>query len=190
MTTPFHLSYSIPNEIVVQLKQEAAELDFVHVKSKNFGIRLTENRITSPFDYASTRTTGQALAIANSASLIRTCEQLVGKTIRLDACNFLLYSKGAFIGLHTDRPGCEVNALFLIAGPPTVVELRPRTEYETIRDLLRLSKAGDGIVDGTLKIGLPHPGASVIFLSGQVPHQRRHTDYTILLLSICYGIAS
>lgn len=187
MSSAYAASYKIERDVLDSLRNEAALLEFVRTKSQNFGIKPAEQRITSPFDLASTRGTGACVALARSPALLSFVEDLHGGRLRFTTCNYLLYDIGSYIGLHTDRLGCEVNALFLLAGPPTVVELRPRTPAESIRALLQLSRDGDGIVEDAERIPLNEPGDAVVFLSGAVPHQRRPSRNAMLLLSVCFG---
>jgi hypothetical protein len=182
-----HSTLRLPDEATALLRSEAAGLKFVHHKSSNYGVKAEEARITSPFDMASTEGLGFCRELAESDLLNEAGVSLLGGQVGLSSCTYILYDSGSFIGLHTDRPGCEVNVLVLLAGGPTAAEFRPFRPDETVRDLLPLSRAGGGLVDDTMSIHLDDPGDAVIFRATELPHQRRQSPSPLLLLSICYG---
>jgi hypothetical protein len=184
---PFYDVLRLPSETTQLLRGEASTLDFVHVQSQNFGIKSAEARITSPFNMATAQGLGYCVEVAHSPALLDTTARMLGTVTSFSACNFLLYDRGAFIGIHTDKPGCEVNVLVLLAGPATVAEFRPLGQGETVADLLARSRDGDGLVGGTVTVPLTGPGDGVVFRAADIPHQRRPQTDPLLLLSICYG---
>jgi len=180
-------THQLPPDVVQVLREEASTLEFVHLQSSNFGIKADEGRITSPYNMASTPGIGFSSELAQSSKMMSLGESFLGSNITFSSSVFILYDTGGYIGLHTDRPGCEVNALILLAGPPTVVELRPRGADESIHELLELSKRGRGLVEGGSTVPLSQPGDCVFFRSVEIPHQRRPTPEPLLLLSLCYA---
>lgn len=182
-----HETIQLSSEAIALLRSEAESLQFVHAQSENFGIKPAEARITSPFNMATARGTNYCVELANDTLLVETAQRLLERPVVFSACNYILYDSGSFLGLHTDRPGCEINALILLAGESSVVELRPLKPEESVHDLLRLSRLGRGLVDDTDVVPLPEPGAAVVFHATEIPHQRRPPSGPLLLLSICYG---
>lgn len=177
----------LPGDVTERLRAEAAALEFVHHKSDKYGVKPAEARITSSFDMATTEGNGFCRELAESDILHKASDALLGVPTVLSSCTYILYGVGSFIGIHTDRPGCEVNALILLGGGPAVAEFRPFKPGETVRDLLAVCRSNGGFVGDCITAPLAAQGDSVLFRATELPHQRRPCAEPLLLLSVCYG---
>lgn len=178
--------WHIDPAVVESLIDEAAGIEFTRIVGTKFGAKISPRRITSPFDLASApggEVAGQVAASDEAATALR---QLTTDELALTATTYVLYDTASFIGLHTDRSGCDLNLLIALVGAPTTFEFFPALVDEPAPAVFDMAKEGSGFITGGNTIELPIAGASVAFVGSVLPHQRRHTSEPVLMLSLCY----
>jgi hypothetical protein len=181
------IAWSIDDDIVQRLIEEAAGSKFIRTVGTKFGARLSPCRITSPFDMASTPGSSVAREVATSPGALEALRGLTSSEVVLSAATYILYNEGSFIGVHNDRDKCELNLLMLLVGEPTVFEFLPSLVDAPAEVLFDKAKAGNGFIDGGETVPLLTRGSAVAFVGSLLPHQRRPVSAgSVLNLSLCY----
>jgi hypothetical protein len=178
--------WQIDQALIEPLINEAAMSDFTRIVGTKFGAKVSPRRITSPFDLASADAAESATQPSTSATAKEALSRLSSRDLALTATTYVLYDRGSFIGLHTDRSGCDLNLLTVLVGAPTTFEYFPELVHEPAPAIYEMAKSHAGLIDGGETIELSVPGASVAFIGSVLPHQRRHAAEPVLMLSLCY----
>ena len=180
---------AVGRDAVSGLVAEAVGLEFGRAVNDKYAIQRTDRKLTSPFDLALADAHGPCLDLARSDDLLDAIKGFIGtKGPVRPSCTYLAYATGSYIGLHTDRVGCDANFLLLLAGGATVAELAFDLRSRDMDELLTVSRRGKGFAEYPQRIDLEGPGSGIIFDSRRVPHQRRPSSKPLLLLSICYEV--
>lgn len=179
-------AWSLDDDLVSALIAEASGGRFVRNSGTIFGAKDVPRRVTSPFDFATSRggPVAESLGDGRGHEIARAAAD--GNDISLDSATYVLYQQASFIGFHTDRKGCDLNLLLLLSGEGTHFEFFPSLTETPAGELFALAKASSGFVEGNAEFALPRPGTGVRFLGSRLPHQRRPVTSTLLMLSLCY----
>lgn len=166
----------------------AAVSKFSLRRGDSYAVRRDENILTTPYRMATSTATGEAVRHVADIACKEICRTIPDRKFTLDSSSFILYRKDDFIGLHTDRAGCEKNALILLAGPSTYFELFPEISIHNLpRDFLNnLSKTNGIYTNHAVRLPLEQPGDCAIFPGRQIAHQRQPCSEPLLFLSLCF----
>jgi hypothetical protein len=178
--------WQIDEALVESLIDEAAQSNFTRIVGTKFGAKVSPRRITSPLDLASAEAGEAAAHLSSSAEARAALSMLSSEELALTATTYVLYDRGSFIGLHTDRSGCDLTLLTALVGAPTTFEYFPTLVDEPAPTVYEVAKGYAGLIDGGETIELSVPGASVAFIGSVLPHQRRHAAEPVLMVSLCY----
>ncbi|MFA1542194.1 hypothetical protein [Actinomadura monticuli] len=169
-----------------RLLDEAAGCPFTRTAGSAFGAKVRPRRVTSPFDMASASGSEVAVTLGESDTAFSVLRTFTPVPLRLSATTYVLYSKGSFIGVHTDRAGCELNLLVVLSGAPTEFEYAPALAREPAPTIFELARQGGGFIAETERVALARRGDAVAFVGSVLPHQRRPVTEPLLMLSLCY----
>lgn len=186
MTTLLRTLPGLFRERLDALLPEVTGTRFVATSGSGYACREADNRITSPYAFCSARGGPQARRASASAEVIAATSGLAGGPVTCHTATYLLYDEGQYVGCHTDRAGCDVNLLVLLAGGPCSVALSTSEVHRPVAEVLRMAQRGEGFLVGTEDVPLEAPGDAVAFRATIVPHQRRPVASPLLLLSLCF----
>lgn len=184
------LRYSLPADVRVRLRAEAAELEAAasRVETHAYELRADGQEFRSPVSFGISEHGTELQRFHESSELRRLAGELAGTEMEPTKAGYLYYGAGDRIGLHTDLPACELVLLAAIdaVAPPLVVH--PELRALTPEQLVQLAEETGGAPPGG--VAVPLDDAFLVgLIGGGLPHQTRPVGRgsEAVVATLCYA---
>jgi len=183
------LEYSIPADVLLRLRTEAAELKATaeSVETDAYELHADGQDFRSPVRFRISSPGDELRQLHEGDDLRTLASELAGTPMEPSKVGYLYYDVGDRIGLHTDLPACELVLLaaFDAVAPPLVVH--PELQALTPEQLAQLAKSMDGAPAGGISVTLDDTALVGLF-GGGLPHQTRPVapGSEAVVATLCY----